>query len=280
MYYPKSQLQTDLYTNGGEFQLANGKTEYIGYYFIAQGNQFYSGKNPNDKPNFILDPYESVDIPTDREEENLPSSYYLINDQYYWAKEKSTTEGTIPPTTPTQISPIPTEDDYKVGEFERFFLKRINQAMYIEISQDEFNKYFAQEPNVSWQLYTSFKLPWEISGNRSQVYNTNLNTINRIQSNLKLPGFKSYFRDRYDQFFKYTPQENLYTSGKEFKLASNGRFYKGYYHTHPEKGPMVGRQHTKTAHDFLIPISGSNYQDITSKVEPRSKNYRKMGGRY
>lgn len=280
MYYPKSQIQADLYTNGGEFQLSNGGTEYVGYYFIAQGNRYFSGRNPNDKPNFSLSPYETADIPANREEENLPTSYYLIDDEYFWATDQSTTDGLTPPTTPTQISPLPTENNYEVGEFERFFLKKINQITYIEISQDEYFKYLNQEPNVSWRLYTAFKLPWEITGDRSKVFNVNKNTVSRTQSNLKLPGFSSYFREKYDQYFKYSPQENLYTSGKEFKLASNGRLYEGYYHFHPEKGPMVGRQHTKAAHDFLIPISGSNYQDITSKVEPRSKNYRKMGGGY
>ena len=75
--------------------------------------------------------------------------------------------------------------------------------------------------------------------------NVNKNTVTRTQSNLKLPGFQSYFKGKYDKYFRYTPQENLYTKGTEYKLESNGRLYKGYYHIHVEKGPMVGRQHTK-----------------------------------
>ena len=33
MYYPKSQIQTNLYTNGGELMTRLGKREYIGYYY-------------------------------------------------------------------------------------------------------------------------------------------------------------------------------------------------------------------------------------------------------
>lgn len=280
MYFPKSQLQTDLYTNGSEFMLSNSKTEYIGDYFIAQGNLYFSGKNPNDKPNLSLTSLSTnIGNPeSDPEGEVLPESYYLIDDLYYWATNQDINEGNIPPTSPTQSFPLPSESDYKIGEFDRFFLKKINEVKYIEVLKKEYEQYSSEQSNVSWRSYTPFKIPWEITGNRSKVFNTNKNTVNRIQTNLKLPGFKSYFRDKYDQFFKYTPQENLYTQGNEFKLSSNGQFYIGYYHTHPEKGPMVGRQHTKISHDFLIPVSGSNYQDITTKIEPKSKNYRESSG--
>jgi hypothetical protein len=100
-----------------------------------------------------------------------------------------------------------------------------------------------------------------------------MKTVNRIITNFKLQGFKSYFKGRYDQLFKYTPQENLYTEGGEFKSISNGKTYKGYYHLHPEKGPMEGRQHTIESHSVLLPISGSNTQQFQDIKEPISNNY-------
>jgi hypothetical protein len=33
-------------------------------------------------------------------------------------------------------------------------------------------------------------------------YNVNKKTVERIQFQLKLRGFKSYFKERYDQFYK------------------------------------------------------------------------------
>ncbi len=73
----------------------------------------------------------------------------------------------------------------------------------------------------------------------------------------------------------------MYCNGTEFKLASNGQIFRGYYHIHPEKGPMEGRQHEERPHEFLIPISGSNR--IINKKEPTSNNYRnsqRISGNY
>jgi len=54
MYYPKSQIKSDLYTNGGELVFLSDEKEYIGYYFSTSDNRFFSGRNPNNKPNFEL----------------------------------------------------------------------------------------------------------------------------------------------------------------------------------------------------------------------------------
>tara|TARA_R110000803_G_scaffold99458_1_gene167534 strand:+ start:7609 stop:8223 length:615 start_codon:yes stop_codon:yes gene_type:complete len=204
MYFPQSQLKTDLYTNGGELQLSNNGTEYIGPYFIAQGNQYYSGRNPNDRPISLLTPLKTNlsivnDFPSS---ENLPNSYYVTNDQYYHAINKSTTSAPRPPSTPTQIYSIPTKKDYEITEFQRYFVKRVNEVRYIEISQQEFTKYLNKEENVSWQLYTPFSIPWEIAGDRSKVYKVNKATVERTQSNLQLVGLTSYFKNKYNQYYK------------------------------------------------------------------------------
>ena len=48
---------------------------------------------------------------------------------------------------------------------------------------------------------------------------------------------------------------DLYTNGGEFQLP-DGSGYQGFYHIHPELGPMVGRGHTEVPHDRLTIISG------------------------
>ena len=204
MYYPKSQIQSNLYTNGGELQLESNKKEYIGFYFKTSDERYFSGKNPDDAPNFSLIPFNQTQVSNNRENENLPESYYNINDQYFWATNKNPKAGLIPPSIPTQTIVLPTEDEYKIGEFQRYFVSKNNEIYFIEISQSEYNKYESQEPNVSWQLYTPFQLPWLLTGDRNEVYNINRNTVKRISSNLKLVGFSSYFKGRYDQYYKET----------------------------------------------------------------------------
>ena len=56
MYFPKSQIIENLYTNGGELKPFNTETEYTGYYFRTSDNRFFSGKNPDDTPNVPLIP--------------------------------------------------------------------------------------------------------------------------------------------------------------------------------------------------------------------------------
>jgi len=100
-----------------------------------------------------------------------------------------------------------------------------------------------------------------------------MKTVNRVQKNFKLQGFKSYFKGRYDQLFQYTSQDNLYTDGNEFKSIVSGKRYKGYYHIHPKKGPMEGRQHTIESHNILLPLSGSNFQPLQDINSPKNNNY-------
>ena len=56
MYFPKSQIKTDLYTNGEEFTILKSNTPYVGSYYSVSSGKFYTGKNPNDGGNFELVP--------------------------------------------------------------------------------------------------------------------------------------------------------------------------------------------------------------------------------
>ena len=89
-----------------------------------------------------------------------------------------------------------------------------------------------------------------------------------------LRGFKSYFKENYDQYFRYAIGDNLKTDGTEFVVESTGRPYIGLYHIHPNKGPMVGAQHVPYSHEFLIPISGSNQQNIVDRIENQTSSNR------
>ena len=67
---------------------------------------------------------------------------------------------------------------------------------------------------------------------------------------------------------------NLFTE-KEFQLP-NGDPYTGYYHVHPDLGPMVGRYHTSVPHSKLIRFSGTPTTDaerefITKQTREREE---------
>ena len=54
MYYPKSQIKTNLYTNGDEFIRSDNRQPYTGYYYSTSKGESYSGKNPNTPETILL----------------------------------------------------------------------------------------------------------------------------------------------------------------------------------------------------------------------------------
>jgi hypothetical protein len=268
MYFPKSQITTDLYTNGNEYVYAGTDKEYIGYYFQTSNGKYYTGKNPNDPPiKELVIPKSSV--VNDAEEGEIgnysqEASLYLIPDAYAIASNIGT--NAVPPKPPTQIITLPTEKDYDLEEYQRYFTSKDNEVRYTEIDKEQYEKFINQEPDVDYSLYTAFKLPWLISGNRNKTSQVNKNTVSRISNNLKLIGFNSYFKGKYDQYFKYNINEGLYTDGNEFINSFTKKPYIGFYHIHPEKGPMVGAQHIEGPHAYLYAIKEHYKQKQTGSL--------------
>ena len=52
-----------------------------------------------------------------------------------------------------------------------------------------------------------------------------------------------------------TVVEDLYTAGGLLRLEGTTDEFIGFYHIHPEHGPMVGPKHTSTSHGYLVPMA-------------------------
>ena len=48
MYYPLSQITSNLYTNGGEYIIEATNALYRGYYWKTSQGKYFTGKNPQD----------------------------------------------------------------------------------------------------------------------------------------------------------------------------------------------------------------------------------------
>lgn len=225
MYFPKSQIKTNLITNGGFLRVISTKEEYIGPYFETSTLQYFSGKNPQDIPTQELEL-----IPNNSEEyTNLtgkissnPSEGDPIIDEAYAALETtiSTNETvfyTLPeeyinssglnfdtlPEIPKSSFPTPTEEDYKFEAIERYFLKKINEPKFIEINKETYNKYMDNSDNVQYRLYVPFSFTWQISGkDRNKVATTNYNILKLKENRFKVRGLIEFFKGKYDQFYK------------------------------------------------------------------------------
>jgi hypothetical protein len=202
MYFPKSQIKTNQITSGGEFIVESTGEEYIGSYFKTSTGECYTGKNPQDQPVRLLVELESKIINDQSLGITLTPSPPINPNIWTWDYLSSPLPNTEVPSVPKLTYPILKDSDYTLGEFQRYFLSKTNEPKFIEVDKTQYTQYLNQDPNVAYQLYQPFNLPWVISGDRNEVYNVNKKTVERIQFQLKLRGFKSYFKERYDQFYK------------------------------------------------------------------------------
>jgi hypothetical protein len=210
-YYPKSQIQTNLYANEGELIYLSTKEPYIGHYWKTSKNEFYTGKTPQDQPNIKLIPapqnpgfspdtfFTSVfgSINTLGEPIDYPQEF---NPSYYFNLEKDINfNASIPEYFPT----LPTNKDYEIKEFRRYFCKKTNEILYIEISKNTRDKLISKDNSLLWQLYLPFDIPWKLTGdNRPKIFNINKNIVELISTQLNLPLFSEYLNNDFTKYFR------------------------------------------------------------------------------
>ena len=221
MYYPKSQIKTNLYTEGNEFVYKATNQPYTGYYYRISTGKYFTGRTPDDRPNLELLSLSGADnlIPT--ETPNLFSSIAVPINGLYEGNEfgsnapinestvinyaQLTNTPTIQPKQfllPVYNSPTPTEQDYQIGEFRRYFCKKTNEIQYIEINKTQYDLLIVKSPDILWQLYAPFNLPWQITGDKEQVARTNKNIVDLTSVRLRLPKFGDYLNNNYLKYYR------------------------------------------------------------------------------
>jgi hypothetical protein len=246
MYYPKSQIKTNLYTDGDDYVLSTTQKEYKGYYYKVSTGQKYTGKSPQDKPNILL-----IHVPHDPNEEfvgvgdrrNMPITFEFPY------KNSPQNIRFIPIFNPT----LPTPQEKQNGQYTRYFCKKTNELKYLEIDKETHTKLKSKDLQIAWDLYEPASLLWVIKGNQETVFNTNKAAVFKIEQNQKWNGFSQYFKENYLKYYESSTISNLYTSGGEF-TTKNGQNYIGFYHIHNGTKPMVGKNHINEFHETLIPV--------------------------
>ena len=65
MYYPKSQITPNLYTNGGEYLVSSTLLPYQGFYYKLYNGTAFTGKTPNDGvPQLLISVSDSIPNPS------------------------------------------------------------------------------------------------------------------------------------------------------------------------------------------------------------------------
>jgi hypothetical protein len=203
MYYPKSQIKTNLYTNGEEFVFLSSNQPYAGYYYKISTGKYFSGRTPDDKPNFeLIVPPSFPFVPNTSPA--APINYSILADP---SNPNNSEYNKLNPTpeiliSPVYNAPIPTSQDYQIGEFRRYFCKKANGILYLEINKNTYDKLVIKDPQYTWQLYVPFNLPWQLTGVQEEVEKTNRNIVALTSQRLKLPEFGRYLKDDYLKYYK------------------------------------------------------------------------------
>ncbi len=198
-YIPKNRIQSNLYTAGGEYYITGSNPDYVGYYHKLYTGKIFTGKTPSDKPNLELISIELYNLP----EENNIRRVEIVNNYenliYSELKEPNTSISVYPP----QLEfPQPTKDNYKLGEFQRFFCKKRNEFSYLEISKDSYDKLVQQDPTIYFLNWEPFNIPWTLIGERKKVYIINRNIVLLTEKNKKFYGFSNYLQKEYLKYYK------------------------------------------------------------------------------
>jgi len=194
MYFPESQITPNQYTNGGEFQVKSTGQDYKGYYFITSTGQRYTGRNQNDNPVLEL---TSLISNTSNTNPNLPEVTTLTDYTY----NNLITAPTSIIFKPAYNPNLPTQQDYQIGEYRRYFCKKTNEIIYLEINQNTFDKLSTQSPDILWQYYLPFFIPWNLTGTEEQVATVNRNIVLLTMKNLPLPQFDAYLKFDFTKYY-------------------------------------------------------------------------------
>jgi hypothetical protein len=201
MYYPKSQIKPNLFTNGREYTVSSTEENYKGYYYETSNGNKYTGKNPQDSPNILLTPvlvpFNPSEPPKQADISFSDGPIILSNiDPQYEPLSQFTTRS-IPQFNIT----LPTDQDKINGQFNRYFCKKNNEVKYLEISKDTYQQLQNKDSKIAWDLYTPVIVLWIIQGNQNQVFLSNKATVQSLEQNIPWYGFTQYFQDKFLKYY-------------------------------------------------------------------------------
>lgn len=173
-YIPLNRIKTNLFTAGNEYYNPAEKKPYQGYYHKYYNGRIFTGQTPYDQPS------QELQVLTNQMAVDAPTEVAAI----------------IP------YNPIPSLQDYKTGEFQRYFVKQINALKYVEINLETYTAVIQKKPGLSWMDYITISIPWSITGEETKIAETNKNIVQLTERLKKVQGFGLFLQEDYTKFYK------------------------------------------------------------------------------
>jgi hypothetical protein len=214
MYIPKNRIITNLYSNTNQLLYKNNRTIYNGYYWKSYDGRLFTGKNPNDIPTLELmqieninDNYDLYDIQSNKSivTTNIDSPEPVENDFYNetivieYNKLKNNPDSKL---IPFSYYSAPTDQEYSLGVFNRYFVVKINQNIYTEVKKEDYDNIINKNSQWMWEIYIPFYTPWTITGVKEDVYKTNKDIVLLTEQRIKKKGLQEFLKFNYTKFFK------------------------------------------------------------------------------
>ena len=199
MYYPKNQIETNLYSNG-ELLVKSTSLPYTGFYFSTYDGKYFSGIEPNNGDNITLiirnpnlpgNTEESTKNPTQRS----PDLRFEIGQNLTYSDLTDIDPNNVL-YSPIFKYPVLTPIEIANGEFRRYIVKKSNENLYYEVSLNNFNNAYGSS------LYLPFPLPWRIKGDVETVQTQNIKQVMLIEKNLKIRGLSKYLGFDFLKFYQ------------------------------------------------------------------------------
>ena len=215
IYYSKSEIVTNLFTNGREFMLLRDFTEYIGFYHryttgeVFTENEWKFGKS--ERLIRFKNLSESV------------KSYYGIKHfakKYGSAtglrrKKTNNTDEYYQFTAPRPVKRKLTDKEIEQGKTYRHFVTKRNERdrVFFEISLDQAVNYDSNKSGINQYLYEVISIPWKVDGPEYDIYDGDLLIMaGVIDTNLRVI-------DRYSR--KYRLLRQLVQNPRELTVYEN-----------------------------------------------------------
>ena len=205
-YYPTSKVITNLVARSQEFTDPSGRV-YSGKFYLTFDGKAYSGPSPQVGPSKPL-----TRIPSFPD-----SNISLLNIPETQKNELASKTGIVPnriPGKPLSYYPRPTEEDYRKGYLIRYFLKKENETIVMEISEQEYNSIKNGTIDYDITIYQTATILWKITGplrsQRKSQYNIIPGIIETNQrlteaANKTFLGITAFIGGEYDKFARPTP---------------------------------------------------------------------------
>ena len=193
-YYPKSQVKINLFTQGKELEVISSKEEYTGHYWKNSKGEYFTGRNPSSPSPVPLQPVPKIP----------PSQINMVtltplNPRYNTLKNANINKFLL---LPYYQKPSPTNKEYEIGSFVRYFAKKSNQNLYIETTKEIYDQFINKNQDYDYLSYIVFNLTWTLRGKKSLVKTINEKIIATTERKLNIQGLNSYLNFNHLEFYK------------------------------------------------------------------------------